>query len=400
MGAFIRRNYALLAVISYIICGILFLLFLHLLLNMLSCYRLRPTTRQHDTSTDPFVSLLVPARNEEAHIEQCVRSLLAQHYERLEVLVLDDHSNDATASIVQAMCDSLPPNQKGRLRLLPGKPLPPGWVGKNFACYQLVQHAQGDYLFFTDADTIHAPQTVRTVIDAMQNLRVDLLTAQSEYRLRGLAERLIMPLLSFRVFTLLPLTLVSRRPEPILSTGNGPLLCFHRSAYLATGGHQAIKSSVVEDLALARLTKAAGYRMAFVDAFDLVSCEMYASFADTWRGFSRTFFSFYSYSLILSIFIMLTDILLFIIPPGLLLAALFARFPSYILSISLINYSIAVLMRILLAIRFTRKEKLLAVFLCLLHPVAILLGCLILLNSMRWHYRKQGTAWKGRSYPT
>jgi chlorobactene glucosyltransferase len=390
---------SLLVVISYMICGMLFLLFVHLLINLLSIHRLRATTTEH-TPSAPFVSLLVPARNEEAHIEMCVRSLLAQHYERLEVLVLDDHSSDATAQIVQAICDELPPAQKGRLQLLHGKPLPAGWVGKNFACHQLSQHAQGDYLFFTDADTIHAPETVRVVIDCMQRLKVDLLTAQSEYQLKGLAERLIMPLLSFRVFTLLPLTLVSRRPEPILATGNGPLLCFHRPAYVAAGGHQAIKGCVVEDLALARAVKAAGYRMAFVDALDLISCHMYASFADTWHGFSRTFFSFYSYSLIAALVITILDLALFVMPPLLLLLALFVPLPLTVIHLALASYGLAVLMRLLLAIRFTRSQKLLTLLHCFLHPITILLGCLILLNSIRWHYRKQGTVWKGRYYPS
>ena len=202
-----------LVVVSYIVLGILLLLFAHLLINLLSFHRLRASTKGN-TPSDPFVSLLVPARNEEAHIEMCVRSLVGQHYEQLEVFVLDDRSCDATAAIVQAIIDELPPTQKGRLQLLHGDPLPVGWVGKNFACYQLSRHAQGEYLFFTDADTVHAPETVKAVIDCMHSLAVDLLTAQMEYKLKGIAARLVMPLLCFRVFTLLPLTLVSRRPEP------------------------------------------------------------------------------------------------------------------------------------------------------------------------------------------
>lgn len=389
----------LLVVISYMVFGMLLLLFGHLLINLLSFHRLRVTTKGN-VLEDPFVSLLVPARDEESHIEMCVRSLLGQHYERLEVLVLDDRSSDATASIVQSISDELPAAQKGRLQLLQGESLPAGWVGKNFACHQLSQHARGDYLFFTDADTVHEPETVRAVIDCMHRLDVGLLTAQSEYKLRGIGERLIMPLIGFRVFTLLPLTLVSRRPESILATGNGPLLCFHRKAYVAAGGHQAIKGCILEDLSLARAVKAAGYRMAFVDALNLISCHMYTSFANTWAGFSRTFFAFYNYSLIAAIVIITLDLALFVVPPLLLLLALFVSLPLAVILLALGSYSIAVLMRLLLAIRFARSQELLTLLLCFLHPIAILLGCLILLNSMRWHYRKVGTAWKGRYYHT
>jgi len=388
-----------LTTVSYIVFGILLLLFAHLLINLLSVRRLRATTKGNSPS-DPFVSLLVPARNEEAHIEVCVRSLIGQHYEHLEVLVLDDCSSDRTASIVQGIIAELPSAQKGRLQLLRGEPLPPGWVGKNFACHQLSQHAPGDYLFFTDADTVHAPETVRAVIDCMQRRGVDLLTAQLEYKLKDMGERLIVPLLCFRVFTLLPLTLISRRPEPILAAGNGPLLCFHRLAYQAAGGHEAIKECILEDVSLARAVKAAGYRMAFVDAIDMIYCHMYSSFANTWAGFSKTFFAFYNYSLIAALAIIVLDLALFVVPPLLLLTSLFVALPLTILLLAFCSYGIAVLMRLLLAVRFTRSQKLSTLFLCFLHPAAIILGCLILLNSIHWHYRKLGTEWKGRYYPS
>ncbi|HEX6484960.1 MAG TPA: glycosyltransferase [Ktedonobacteraceae bacterium] len=388
-----------LIVVSYTVFGILLLLFTHLLINLLSFRRLRVTTKGN-TPSDPLVSLLVPARNEEAHIELCVRSLVGQHYERLEVLVLDDLSSDATASLVQGIIDELPPAQKGRLRLLHGEPLPPGWVGKNFACHQLSQHAQGDYFFFTDADSVHAPETVRAVIDCMHRLDVDLLTAQPEYELKDIGEHLIVPLLCFRVFTLLPLTLVSRRPEPVLAAANGPLLCFHRLAYEAAGGHRAIKDRILEDVSLARAVKAAGYCIAFVDAFNMIYCHMYTSFANTWVGCSKNFFASYNYSLIGALVIIILDLALFVVPPLLPLVSLFVPLPLTVILLALGSYGIAVLMRLLLAIRFTRSQKLLTLLLCFLHPVTVILGCLILLNSIRWHYRKLGTEWKGRYYPS
>ena len=261
-----------LMVISSSIFGVLLLLWVHLLINVL-CFRQLRASTEGNTPSDPFVSLLVPARNEEVHIEMCVRSLVGQHYERLEVLVLDDESSDETASLVQGMIDALQPAQRGRLRLLRGDPLPPGWVGKNFACSQLSEHAQGAYLFFTDADTVHAPETVRAVIDEMRRLDVDLLTAQLRYEVKGLGARLLMPMLCLRTFMLLPLTLVRRRPEPILAIGNGPLLCFHRRAYDAAGGHQAIKGCLLEDVALARAVKVArlSHRLCGCMRHDLLS---------------------------------------------------------------------------------------------------------------------------------
>jgi chlorobactene glucosyltransferase len=386
-----------LIVISGILFGTLLVLFGNLLINLLVFDRLKPATREN-TRASPTVSILVPARNEADHIEECLRSLIGQSYEKLEVLVLDDQSTDETPAIVQHIIDELPETQKSRLRLLHGEPLPQGWIGKNFACYQLAQHAQGDYFLFTDADSIHTRQSVSMVINGMHDLDVQFLTALPQYILHSMGEHLAIPLLYFKVFTLLPLVLVRRRPEPILAVANGPLLCFRRSAYESVGGHKAVKTSILEDNLLARHIKEAGYRMAFVDGLDLVSCYMYDSFTELWGGFSRTFFSFYNYSLVAAAAIIILDLALFVVPPLFVLTSLFVTLAPLVVLFALGSYLISVLMRILLAFVCTRSRRISTLLLCLLHPVSMLLECLLLLNSIRWHYRKMGTAWKGRYY--
>ncbi len=387
--------------ISGILFGTLLLICINFLLNLLVFDRLKSATKedvQRKLATCPLVSILVPARNEADHIEECVRSLIGQSYERLEVLVLDDKSTDETSDIVQHIIDELPPEQKSRLHLLHGETLPDGWIGKNFACYQLAQVAQGDYLLFTDADSVHAPQAVNTVLQGMHDLGVQFLTGHPRYMLNGIAERLAIPLLYFKIFTLLPLLLVRHRPEPILAVANGPLLCFQRSVYEEIGGHKAVKTSILEDNSLARNVKAAGYRMAYVDGQDLVSCYMYNSFAELWAGFSRTFFAFYNYSLLAASAIIILDLTLFVAPPLLALVSLFVPLASAAVLFSLGSYALAVVMRMLLALVCARYQRVSLIVLSLLHPLSMLLECLLLLNSIRWHYRKMGTMWKSRYY--
>lgn len=386
-----------LVIISGVILGILFLLFLNLIINLFVFYRLKPAARQN-APDEPSVSVLVPARDEAEHIERCVRSLLAQRYERLEVLVMDDNSSDATGAIVQGMIDGLPPEQQGRLQLWRGEPLPQGWVGKNFACYQLAQHATGDYLFFTDADTFHDPETVGAVLDCMQRLNVQMLTALPAYELRNTGESLVVPLLTFRVFTLLPLALVRKRWGSVLAVANGPVICFERLVYKATGGHKAVKDAIVEDVSLARLTKAAGYRMAFVDAWKMVSCYMYDSFMEMWVAFSRVFFACYGYSLPGASGILLFNLALYVFPPILFLVALFTHLSPLALIFSLCSYLLAVVMRIILTLRFLHFHRGFILLLCPLHPIAILLECALLINSIWWRYRKLGIEWKNRFY--
>ncbi len=349
-------------------------------------------------SMKPFVSILVPARNEESCIETCVRSLVKQTYEQLELLVLDDQSSDSTAVIVQRLIDELPEMQKIRLRLLKGGELPQGWIGKNFACQQLAQQAQGKYLLFTDADTIHAPEMLETVLDYMQRTGVQLLTGQPEQLLDSAGERLIVPLLNFTILTLLPVALIGRRPEPSLATGNGQLLCFQRVAYEEIGGHEAVKGRILEDVLLARKIKADGYRMAFVDALELVQCRMYRSWREVWAGFSKNLFAFYNYSLPFAIFALVLNLLLFVLPALLLLGAPFLALPQHTVLYALVAYTLAVTMRILLTLRFIQAQRGLMLIYSFFHPISIVLECLILVNSIRWRRRKSGTMWKGRQY--
>lgn len=385
--------------VSIMVLIFLCVLFLILCINLLTFYRLQSIPQQDIHLLEyPTLSILVPARNEEQCIESCVRSLITQSYEPLEVLVLDDNSSDATAAIVQRIIAELPPVQKRRLRLLHGEALPAGWIGKNFACQQLAQHARGDYLLFTDADTIHSPGSARAVIECMHTFGVKLLTAQPEHVVESIGERLVVPLLNFTILTLLPVALIPRRPEPGLATGNGQLLCFHRSAYEAVGGHEAVKGHVLEDVLLACAVKAVGYHMIFVDALELVHCRMYRSFTDVWAGFSKNLFAFYHYSLPFALIALSLNLLLFVMPPLLLLASLAIPFQPIVLLCTASAYLLAVLMRVLLTLRFTRSQRGLMLALCLLHPISIVLECLILLNSIRWHYRKKGTVWKGRQY--
>jgi chlorobactene glucosyltransferase len=159
-----------------------------------------------------------------------------------------------------------------------------------------------------------------------------------------------------------------------------------------------VKTSILEDISLARKVKAAGYRMAYVDGQDLVSCYMYDSFAELWAGFSRTFFAFYNDSLLAAAAIIMLNLALFVLPPLLVLASLFVTLPPLTVLFSLGSYILAVLMRILLALTCARSQRVPLMLLNLLHPISMMLECLFLLNSIRWHYRKRGAMWKGRYY--
>src|SRR6201987_448672 len=150
---------------------IIAVLLIQFVLNQLLLPRLRPTVAP---ATLPSVSVLLPARNEALRIRSCLESLLKQNHSSLEIIVLDDESVDTTAEIAFAL--GFLTNPESKCRLIRGAPLPPGWTGKSWACHQLAEVARGDFLLFTDADTVHRPETVSSAVAAAQRAGCDLLT--------------------------------------------------------------------------------------------------------------------------------------------------------------------------------------------------------------------------------
>lgn len=239
----------------------------------------------------PSVSVLVPARDEERNVEECVRSLLAQDYPgAFEVLVLDDRSTDRTREILDRLAA-----EDGHLRVLEGAPLPPGWLGKPWACSRLAASATGELLFFTDADTRHAAGSVSAGVANASAEGADMLTGLPHVETGSAGEALVLPAIPWSTVTLLPLPLAYRVRLPWLSTANGQYVVFRREAYDEVGGHAAVREDVLEDAVLARRVKAAGMRWRIADVSDLVSTRMYRSLGEIFAGLGKILFGVFDY---------------------------------------------------------------------------------------------------------
>jgi phytoene desaturase len=226
------------------------------------------------------VSLLVPARNEADNLRILLPLLKEVSYPELEILILDDGSADATASLIAGA--------GGRIRLIDGMPLPKGWLGKNWACWQLAAEARGEILIFCDADVRVEPRAVAATVAMMRSLRLDALTCLPRQLLGTWSEKAVIPLLLFMpLLAFLPMALISRRPFPALSMGCGQWFAFTRSAYDAIKGHSAVRSLIVEDMALGRLVKAKGLVLGAALSPRLLATRMYADFPSLWAGFSK-----------------------------------------------------------------------------------------------------------------
>lgn len=245
-----------------------------------------PSRRLSAAEELPFVSILVPARNEELNIEHCVGSLLGQDYPRFEVLVLDDESTDQTPAVLSRLAATA----AGRLRVLAGQPLPSGWLGKHWACQQLAEASRGELLLFTDADTVHHPQMLADAVAAQRSESSDMLTGMPNEEVVSWGEKLVLPIMHWAMYSVMPLGVAHRVKSPLVSMAVGQFMLFRRSSFEALGGFEAVRSDPVDDMALARRTKKLGQRWRFVDLSSRVNCRMYRGFRGAVNGLGKSAF--------------------------------------------------------------------------------------------------------------
>jgi chlorobactene glucosyltransferase len=270
-------------------------------LRRMSAYDAPPRT--------PRVSVLVPARNEERNIERCVLSLLDQRYADYEVVVLDDGSTDGTLGILEHLAAS-----DRRLRVLRGADLPAGWMGKHWACQQLLEASTGEYVLYVDADTWHHPMAVANGVAAMLAGRVDMLSALPQEHVGSVGELLIVPVVPWSFFALLPLLLAFHLRTPLLSSAVGQYMMFRRSALESVGGFGSVRSTAADDIGLARVIKSAGYRWRLVDGMDRVHCRMYQGFVESFKGFAKNLFAVFYHNVPLFVFIWLFVLMAYALP--------------------------------------------------------------------------------------
>jgi chlorobactene glucosyltransferase len=231
------------------------------------------------------VSVIIPARNEEANIGTVLESVMASSYDALEIIVVDDRSTDETAAIVRACAAG-----DSRIRLVEGEEIPPGWFGKPWACHQGYQSATADILLFTDADTIHGPALIGHAVGALHARQADLLTVAPHQLCLGFWERVIMP----QVWALLgvryhPRT-VNRGKSSRSMIANGQFIMMPRRSYEAIGTHESVKGAVAEDLALAQRTAATGRQVFFAFATELMATRMYRGLGQLVEGWSKNMY--------------------------------------------------------------------------------------------------------------
>jgi len=304
-------------------------------------------------------------------------------------MVLDDNSSDNTANIVDRIA-----TKDNRIQLIKGDPLPDGWAGKPFACYQLAKKAKGSWLLFVDADTTHATHMLRCVVDLALKSKASLLSGFPRQLTSSLPQKVAIPVLYFIILSWLPLWWLqhSRKPRPSLAIGQ--FLLFATEKYWKFSGHRAVKSRILEDVWLGIEVNRYGGRHVVVDLSPVVSCNMYQNLGAMWEGFIKWIYSVAAISQVALVGLLVTGYVFFLAPFYWLWNELFTlATPTDELAIIIFQVSTILFMRWLLNTHF--KESIIST---LLHPIGFSL--LFLSGLYAWSQRLIGTGvrWKKRLY--
>ncbi|NVN02116.1 MULTISPECIES: glycosyltransferase [Asaia] len=345
---------------------------------ILGLLNLRALSRApHPTSsTNEGVSVLIPARNEAGQIREALEAILANGSLVREIIVLDDNSSDDTIIKAREVGDP-------RIRIVSGKPLPPGWCGKSHACAQLARHARQDWLLFLDADVRLAPEAVRRLMTVVNEQRsISLVSGVPHQETHSFFEWLLLPFINVLLFGYLPLPLDKGRTAS-LAAACGQLVLVKAQAYREAGGHEAIRSRLHDGLALARSLRQHGFCTRLVDATDLAHCRMYRSASQVYAGLMKNAVEGLAGPVSLPIWTAL-------LAGGHILPFLLRASPliwvARIASIAL---------RLLVALRC--RQGLLTV---LFSPLGMFLLLLIQFHARLRHMTGRPVTWKGRLYET
>lgn len=352
----------------------------------------RITKNWQDPESQELVTIAIPARNEEHHIEACVRSLLKQTHVNLEILVLDDNSTDATASKVLAL-----QAQDCRVRLIQGRVLEKGWRGKLFAMQQLYDAAKGKYILFSDADTQHTVDSVAYGLALLEKQGGSMISGYPKQIAKSLGIEVLVSVMLFNPALFVPFRYQASLQWPLFSMAIGQYLLIKRDVLDALGGFVPIKSQICDDVALARLCAKRGYKQLFAPMQTALQCEMFTSFNQGWKSLERSINGVVKQGILGFLLILVIVLVLLLLSFSPLLGLLFGVlavsnqlfFFPFIFTLLGSFLLFATWKRCAMYFGFSKKAGLFG-------PVTILLVVLMYLNGMLLRLSGKGFEWKGR----
>ncbi len=336
----------------------------------------------------PFVSICVPARNEERDIGLCLQSLLSQNYPNFEIIAVDDHSSDRTGEIIQSLAD------KNRcLKFIQGKPLAEGWLGKPFALHQAQGMAKGEFLLFTDADLVFEPLALASAIQLAEDKNADLITLMPATIFGSFWERCIQPVIFGFIASLTRFEKILNKDKKD-AMGFGAFLMFRREAYDAIGGHESVRKEILEDITLGKRVKRSGLNLIVADGKQIFSIRMYHSLKEIWKGWRKNIFLALKKSIFRN-FYYIFMILMFVPGPYILAGVnYYMEAEVWMMGLSFCSLFLALATSVGLA-----TELKLNPMYALIFPLGAVMVAGIMLDSMFQIAIRKRSEWRGRVYP-
>ncbi len=340
----------------------------------------------------PLVSIIIPARDEEAVLPGCLASLAGLNYPAYEVIVVDDFSTDQTYSIADLVSRS-----QTNFKVVRGRRLPSGWTGKSWANHQGARESGGEWLLFTDADTEFSTSALSAGVVYAKEENLDMLSVLPNVNIVNFWDKVTLPIVGGLIIAGSPLAEVND-PRSAKAMAVGAYILIKRRVYELTGGHAAIRRAMVDDKELAILVKSAGYKLRVLNGPEIYQVEMYHSFQDVWEGWSKNLFLGMDKSYVRACSAIAAIFLLNVFPILVLLGWLMGIWGSPEASLGLGGLILGSNLTIIWIVGRLWKEfgaKIPPTYvLCLPLGGAIVIG-LILNSIFRYH---QGIPWKGRKY--
>jgi chlorobactene glucosyltransferase len=352
------------------------------LLFALEMPRLDPAPPDRVARPRPLVSVVIAARNEEEDLPGTLDSLLAQDYPSLEIAVVEDGSTDGTRAVIDA--------RSPRVRRVDPPPLPAGWVGKNWACWTGARATRGEWLLFLDADVRLHPAAVRTSMDWAEREKADLATIGPRVEMKGFWERVVLPFYVQMVLTYFRAPHVNR-PDSKTAMANGQYWLTRRASYEQLGGHEAVRSVVLEDVSIARRFRAAGLRLRLAWAPTLAETRMYRDRRELFEGLLKNIHG-ESFSAARQVGFLLGLFGLFLLPLALLPFAL-GEGNLWLAGVGAFVY-VALFGKHVLFARAVGGDPVSG----LLYPLAVGFYLVLVATSLVRGVRRRPVVWKGRSY--
>lgn len=357
----------------------------YLTTNMLSLVKVEAVAGP--LSSSPMVSVCVPARNEERGVGACLESLLNQDYPEFEVIVVDDGSTDATPQVIASLKRKYP-----QLKVIQGRTLPTGWLGKPHALHEAYKVTRGDYILFTDADPVFQTHALASAMRVMLARDLDLLTLMPRAEFGSFWERAVQPVVFGFIAALTRFKKVNS-PDSSSAMGFGAFLLFKKKSYQQFGGHVRVKDEVLEDVMLARHVKKAGLKLWVADAKSLFSIRMYHSLGEIWRGWRKNVFTAMRRSVSRTLYFVFA-ILVFCVTPYLVLVYNLWLGSGWLW----LGMSLAALVAVLITGTALCDELKLQRRTVFLFPLGAMVLSLIMFNSMFQGLVLGRTEWRGRVY--